>query len=507
MVIIMTKRLISLILALLLAFTTLCASAEERLCAEAFGALSYSDFAGFKAAKSGGIMLLSDDMTLSDVRDAIMRRETVIDVSDFAVPYISGGAAQPYISSFMGTLIECYPELFIIERHFSYMPQNGYLRYIYPNYKYDSEETEVQLDKFYTYINNISAHISDDWSDLEKVIYIHDYLAANYDYDTDYGIYDAFTFFKQKEGVCESYALAFCAIARNVGLECTQVRSVNQNHLWNVVSIDGEYYHLDVTWDDPIGNEVGRVNRDFFLMSDEQTKAISTTMTNTSTGIKYTATREDLEILGDVYISCTSTRFSDGYIWEDLHQPFVNVDGEWYTIKYGGYNANTYLSKVSSDWKSTSRVARIGSYVWSAYPSGYWPGYYGGLFAVGNTVYTNTPSGLWYCDFDGNAMGTVNVAPFVGVVSTDIYGSSYDLLRGEIVIEYKTDPNADEIQRFAVKLPRFSFDCEGIADALIRTRCIIAKQLNIRYDPYMDMNGDMLVDVRDLVNLKKILVM
>lgn len=40
------------------------------------------------------------------------------------------------------------------------------------------------------------------------------------------------------------------------------------DHAWNIVNIDGNYYHVDVTWDDP--DESDNINYDYFLISDEQ---------------------------------------------------------------------------------------------------------------------------------------------------------------------------------------------------------------------------------------------
>lgn len=47
--------------------------------------------------------------------------------------------------------------------------------------------------------------------------------------------------------------------------------SRGENHAWNLVNIEGEYYHLDATWDDPIsenGESVIRYN--FFNLKDDE---------------------------------------------------------------------------------------------------------------------------------------------------------------------------------------------------------------------------------------------
>ena len=44
------------------------------------------------------------------------------------------------------------------------------------------------------------------------------------------------------------------------------------NHIWNLIKIDGKWYHVDVTWDDPIMDKPGRVKHDNFLRSDDGIK-------------------------------------------------------------------------------------------------------------------------------------------------------------------------------------------------------------------------------------------
>ena len=42
------------------------------------------------------------------------------------------------------------------------------------------------------------------------------------------------------------------------------------NHGWNIVNIDGEYYHLDATWDDPILNKDNITKYEYLAISDEE---------------------------------------------------------------------------------------------------------------------------------------------------------------------------------------------------------------------------------------------
>lgn len=124
-------------------------------------------------------------------------------------------------------------------------------------------------------------------TEYEKVRAIHDYLVVHVDYDYDNLAADtlpdtAFT----KEGalllhsaVCEGYARAFSWLCARAGIEELLVYgtaddgSVVQSHAWNQVRIDGEWYNVDVTWDDPLMNgevitDGSNMIYDYFLVPD-----------------------------------------------------------------------------------------------------------------------------------------------------------------------------------------------------------------------------------------------
>ena len=116
-------------------------------------------------------------------------------------------------------------------------------------------------------------------TEAETVLYIHDLLADRYAYDiradapdtSAEANTDAYTLFRDGRGVCQAYALAFIALARGAGLEADFVASEAMNHAWNHVRVDGVWYHVDVTRDDPIPASPGseQVNHTRLLRSDE----------------------------------------------------------------------------------------------------------------------------------------------------------------------------------------------------------------------------------------------
>ena len=53
------------------------------------------------------------------------------------------------------------------------------------------------------------------------------------------------------EALCEGYAKAFMYLCQAVGIQCFCVAGyAGEDHMWNMLQLDGEWYHMDVTWDD-----------------------------------------------------------------------------------------------------------------------------------------------------------------------------------------------------------------------------------------------------------------
>ena len=110
-------------------------------------------------------------------------------------------------------------------------------------------------------------------SDLEKALLVHDALAATCEYgmDNDTGDirFTAYGALVNRKAVCQGYAEAYAYLMTQLGITCGLCRSDILNHAWNIIEIDGEEYHVDVTWDDPVYDVSGRSRHVNFLRSTE----------------------------------------------------------------------------------------------------------------------------------------------------------------------------------------------------------------------------------------------
>lgn len=118
-------------------------------------------------------------------------------------------------------------------------------------------------------------------TEYQKEKKIHDYLVKNIAYgypegrDTaDSAAYNAYGALVEGKAVCNGYAQAMKLLCDLSGLECTMIsgQADGESHAWNLVRLGKEWYHVDVTWDDPEPDEPGRVLYSYFNLSDEEMK-------------------------------------------------------------------------------------------------------------------------------------------------------------------------------------------------------------------------------------------
>ncbi|WP_218154678.1 transglutaminase domain-containing protein [Paenibacillus sp. UNC496MF] len=117
-------------------------------------------------------------------------------------------------------------------------------------------------------------------TEYERELAIHDYilLHAAYDYDNyrkDTVPADSYTMYGllvDGVAVCQGYAYTAQLLLRMAGIEAYYVRGTAGGgaHAWNKVKIDGSYYNLDVTWDDPVPDLEGRVAYGYFNVTDAE---------------------------------------------------------------------------------------------------------------------------------------------------------------------------------------------------------------------------------------------
>lgn len=118
----------------------------------------------------------------------------------------------------------------------------------------------------------VSKEIDDNMSDYEKELAIHDWITgwSSFDYSVfgrsssdgfEMGSDTPFGVLINRSAMCHGYSSAFQLFMDMLGIECITVfgtpGSNGVEHSWNMVRLDGEWYCVDVAWDDPIGASPG----------------------------------------------------------------------------------------------------------------------------------------------------------------------------------------------------------------------------------------------------------
>ena len=151
-----------------------------------------------------------------------------------------------------------------------------------------SEEQIAILDQKIEEIWN--SEIKDGMTTKEKIQVIHDYIINHTIYDkkradeiesgmtgnpSTYQSHIAYGPLIEGYAICGGYSDAMALFLTKMGLPNYKISS--QNHVWNFVSIDNHWYHLDLTWDDPVvstGEQL--LFHNFFLITTEELESKNT---------------------------------------------------------------------------------------------------------------------------------------------------------------------------------------------------------------------------------------
>ncbi len=113
--------------------------------------------------------------------------------------------------------------------------------------------------------------ITPEMTQTQMCIAIHDYIVTHGTYDMgelaiigqrkEYS-HIAYGFLTEGEGICSGYTDTFKLLADMLRIENTVVTGTalaqREEHAWNMVKLDGKWYHIDCTWDDFVPDEDGR---------------------------------------------------------------------------------------------------------------------------------------------------------------------------------------------------------------------------------------------------------
>ena len=141
-------------------------------------------------------------------------------------------------------------------------------------------------DKGYPTVENVVADLKAQCektctTDFEKAVWFNDWLVENCRYDSSYSYCAPEGALARGSGTCEAYHRAYVMLLNSVGIATDRISG--DGHVWTGVQLDGNWYHIDTTWDDA-GYEDNSVDLQhlYFGLNDELMNQIHSSVTSSN---------------------------------------------------------------------------------------------------------------------------------------------------------------------------------------------------------------------------------
>lgn len=137
--------------------------------------------------------------------------------------------------------------------------------------------TQDEINEINNKVDKIlNENVNNNMPPKEKIRVIHDYIINHTEYDKlkyenknddTYKSNTAYGVLIEGYGTCNGYADAMEIFLDKMNI--INYKISNEEHIWNLVYLDGKWYHLDLTWDDPISET--NINRDTYFLITTKT--------------------------------------------------------------------------------------------------------------------------------------------------------------------------------------------------------------------------------------------
>lgn len=402
--------------------------------------------------------------------------------------------------------INMNPELFYIGEDYRYSTYitgvTPYIAMIEPSYTHSAAEVEQMMAAFDEKSEYFLSKVNSDMSDFEKALVLHDELVLHSNYLLEG---DTYTLMVDCTGKCEDYSRAYAFLLAQVGIKSEMIFSEEMCHQWLKVCIDGTYYHVDPTWDDPTimdpyayeqsGEErynghQGLVYHDFFLTSDSLIQT-------TQLGQQHTGYES--------YHNSPSTY--DNAQFRSVKSRFCYKNGSLYAMRYNSSNYSSEL--VRYDYVNDSyQTLHSFEFYWRAGVY-FWAGCYSNLDVCGDLLYISGPKAVYTYD-----LTTGDVEKYSdNIMQNDIYGMYIE--DGVICIYTAPDPNSilDCVVLGMIAEPLAPGDADGngrvdICDVTMIQRFLAnIESLDEAQLDAADYNGDGCITIIDATAIQRAIAM
>lgn len=339
---------------------------EARRLAEAQNAQSSVNTEDWEAAKrtlKQGIQEMQDDINVSRYaisEGSFLQLYLEVAYENPDLFYAKTGYRYSYINSSGGAIIQAVSPCYTID---------GSDREYWLTDE-DKQEIRRQQAILEQKLLEIMQEVRSDWSDLTKAMYLHDYIAVHCEYDSTLTFRDAYRMLINGTGVCQGYTMAYRLLLNRAGVTSSWVQSDSLNHVWSLVQLDGAWYHIDVTWDDPTW--FAKSGRKYFCVSDEKMRTDELGHLRTDDWVYGTDVQAD-------------SKKYDNYYWRDLDSPIVAVGENLYYL-----DGNQIMETNDPEYQGTAKKTIYGQ--WRGW------GCYSGLSSYNGRLVYNTMDKIYSYD-------------------------------------------------------------------------------------------------------------
>ena len=167
--------------------------------------------------------------------------------------------------------------------------------------------------EFNSALISITNRVSRIDGDYERVKFLHDYIISKVTYDeeayregdaadekTQALPYTAYGALLEGKALCGGYAKLFELVMHTLGYECEYVTGTAGGgpHAWNLIKLEGDYYYIDLTWDD-LDDNVSLYT--YFCVNDEMLSRTHT-LDSASYSVETNATKYNYHVSEGLYV-------------------------------------------------------------------------------------------------------------------------------------------------------------------------------------------------------------
>lgn len=406
------------------------AAAEENTvrttaCAEPEYHLAHNVSWDYRGAKATLEEFVSIDELKKLLLDCISSAQQTVDISSVSLPVEAQDALLTYI-------FYCLPEAFNVHR-IVYSSDNEILCELSFSYR-DFADTAEEYAECFSEMKKTADELLDgiennpSLDDVTKALLLHDRLCVINEYkykNVEGGDHTAYAALVNRASVCQGYAMAYMYLLDRVGIENYYCVSDKLNHAWNIIYINDEAYHVDVTWDDISwsshdGGAAGALGHEYFLRS--------------TNGLK-----EEKHNASDFDSYPTDTTYDD-YYWQCSESEFQLIGNSLYYID--SENGKLMCADEGSELADVTDVWRSGA-------NGHWIGNFARLSSAGSELLYSLSDGIYkYCVQTGKNEKIYSPSLPAGF---SVFGFTYE--DGNLVIEInKAPPYGNTTELYSEKI-------------------------------------------------------